>query len=220
MDPKEPLTKDALIEEAKLFCMEENKSNQNLNLDDGKSIGTFIEHNFKNYLKEKYTFNEGNSALGIDFPDSTINTDIKSTSIVKPQSSCPYRNPKQKIYGLGYSLLIFTYEKKNTIDGVQIKFLDISFIDESKTGDYTITKLVNDMLDEGCNKNDIINLLRIREISDDTETLNMLSDMIISKRPNQGYLTISNAMQLRLKYTRITDLKEKVDGIRKIKLEK
>lgn len=220
MEQKEVLTKDKLIQEATTFCKWQNENKNAINLSDGKSIGTFIEHEFKNHLKQKYIFAEGNSAVGVDFPDSSINTDIKSTSISKPQSSCPYKNPMQKIYGLGYSLLIFVYEKAEGNNNPRIKFTDISFIDESRTGDYMTTKLLNDLLDNGGDKNDIINLLRIREISNDNETLDALSNQIIIERPKQGYLTISDAMQLRLKYTKVAELKENINGITKIRIEK
>ena len=50
------------------------------------------------------------SARGIDFPELLI--DMKVTSIRQPQSSCPFKSAKQKIFGLGYSLIIFVYEKK------------------------------------------------------------------------------------------------------------
>ena len=36
---------------------------------DGKAIGTFIEHKFREYLQKSYAFEYGNSALGIDFPE-------------------------------------------------------------------------------------------------------------------------------------------------------
>ena len=45
----------------------------------------------------------------MDFPD--LNVDIKSTSIIKPQSSSPFRSARQKILGLGHSLLVFVYKK-------------------------------------------------------------------------------------------------------------
>lgn len=51
----------------------------------------------------------GNSASGIDLPE--LNVDIKVTSIVQPQSSCPFKSARQKIFGLGYSLLVFVYSK-------------------------------------------------------------------------------------------------------------
>lgn len=92
------LTKDALIKEAEIFCSLENSKNhpELYGINDGKSIGTYIEHEFKNYLKNKYEFNTGSSAQGIDFPDKTINTDLKVTSNKKPQNSCPFKDIKQK----------------------------------------------------------------------------------------------------------------------------
>ena len=36
---------------------------------------------------------------------------MKVTRITQPQSSCPFKSVRQKIYGLGYSLLVFVYEK-------------------------------------------------------------------------------------------------------------
>jgi hypothetical protein len=55
----------------------------------------------------------GNAASGIDLPSADILTDIKVTSIKQPQSSCPFKDVKQKIYGLGYNLLVFVYDKKD-----------------------------------------------------------------------------------------------------------
>lgn len=36
---------------------------------------------------------------------------MKVTSIRQPQFSCPFKSARQKIYGLGYALLIFIYER-------------------------------------------------------------------------------------------------------------
>jgi hypothetical protein len=76
---------------------------------DGKAIGTYLEHKFTAYLAEKYNSQQGNSASGIDIP--ALEVDIKVTSIKQPQSSCPFRSATQKIFGLGYHLLVFVYEK-------------------------------------------------------------------------------------------------------------
>jgi hypothetical protein len=57
---------------------------------DGKAVGTYLEHKFKLYLKERYEFLEGNSASGIDFPGLLV--DVKVTSIRQPQSSCPFKS--------------------------------------------------------------------------------------------------------------------------------
>lgn len=76
---------------------------------DGKKVGTYIEKLFKEQLARDYVFTLGNSARGIDLP--SINTDLKCTSVTQPQSSCPFRNAKQEIVGLGYNLMVFVYKK-------------------------------------------------------------------------------------------------------------
>ena len=76
---------------------------------DGKAIGTYLEHRFRDFLDERYTYDKGSSASGIDFPG--LNVDMKVTRFTQPQSSSPFRSARQKIFGLGYSLLIFVYEK-------------------------------------------------------------------------------------------------------------
>src|SRR5690606_8577430 len=42
---------------------------------DGKAVGTHVEHAFVAYLRERYSFPDGNSAKGIDFPG--LDVDIK-----------------------------------------------------------------------------------------------------------------------------------------------
>src|SRR5580700_9444191 len=78
---------------------------------DGKAIGTYLEHKFRAHLQVKYTFAPCNSASGIDFPD--LNVDMKVTASTQPQSSCPFKSARQKIFGLGYSVLVFVYAKKD-----------------------------------------------------------------------------------------------------------
>lgn len=78
---------------------------------DGKAIGTYLEHKFQAALEAKYHFEAGSSAKGIDFPG--LEVDMKVTSVKHPQSACPFRSARQKIYGLGYSILLFVYEKSD-----------------------------------------------------------------------------------------------------------
>ncbi len=42
---------------------------------DGKSVGTYVEHKFRDLLRTKYNFEEGSLAIGIDFPG--IGVDMK-----------------------------------------------------------------------------------------------------------------------------------------------
>ena len=105
------LTIETLCTEAAVFSVAESRHPEPLlyGVTDGKAIGTYLEQKFKLYLKQKYDFVQGNSASGIDFPQLLV--DIKVTSIKQPQSSCPYKSARQKIFGLGYGLIIFVYDK-------------------------------------------------------------------------------------------------------------
>ena len=104
-----------LIKSAKEFCATQSKvyRTELYGITDGKAVGTFVEHLFKDFLAQRYDLTIGNSASGLDLP--SINTDIKVTSIKQPQSSCPYKDSKQKIYGLGYNLIIFVYRKEDDV---------------------------------------------------------------------------------------------------------
>ncbi len=104
---KQNLTIENVIIEAKTFCIAQSKTpNKELyGVTDGKAIGTYVEHKFQQHLADKYDLKIGSSAKGIDLP--SVDIDIKVTSIKQPQSSCPFKDAKQKIFGLGYHLLVF-----------------------------------------------------------------------------------------------------------------
>ncbi len=70
-----------------------------------------------------------------------LDVDIKFTSIRQPQSSCPFKSARQKIYGLGYSLLVFVCDKKDDPQ-TQTGLLEIQhtlFIQKERTADYRMT---------------------------------------------------------------------------------
>lgn len=212
---KQKLESNMLIGEAKKFCEIEAKKNhiQLWGTTDGKAVGTYVEHKFKQYLKEKYEFTIGNSASGIDLPDIDVNTDIKVTSIKQPQSSCPYKDSKQKIFGLGYNLLVFVYDKIDSENECKLNFINCTFISADRTADYTTTKRINEMIKDGANKEDIMGYFIDRAIPGDEITLSALADLVISNTPNQGYLTISNALQWRLQYARVISLNNEIEGV-------
>lgn len=135
------------------------------------------------------------------------------TSIVHPQSSCPFKNARQKIFGLGYNLLVFVYDKKDTATTCTLDFRYCTFIDSSRTADYTTTKRLREMLDDGANKEDIVGFLEDRNFPGDDIGYSELADEILEHKPEQGYLTISNAFQWRLKYARVITLNNSVNGV-------
>ena len=214
------LTIPKLLEEAKIFCKRESKfKNKELfGVTDGKAVGTFVEHKFQDYLSDKYDYVLGSSANGIDLPSDDILTDIKVTSIKQPQSSCPFKNPEQKIFGLGYNLLVFVYDKTDISSNKYstLDFLSCSFIKKERTGDYTTTKRISEMIKDGAIQEDIVSYLIDRNIPADETVLYKIAERIITYPPKLGYLTISNALQWRLQYQRIVELTDKVSGIVKI----
>ncbi len=207
------LTINFLIQEAKKFC--EIVSTQNhtalIGVTDGKAVGTYVEHLFQEYLHKKYTMTIGSSALGIDLP--SVNTDIKTTSLTQPQSSCPFKSARQKIFGLGYNLLVFVYNKYDTADTCTLQITHCTFIEANRTADYTITALIRQMLSVDANKEDIIALLNDKNVPGDEITYNDLANEILFNPPEQGYLTISNALQWRLQYKRVIGLDNSVGGV-------
>ncbi|MDR2733100.1 MAG: restriction endonuclease [Spirochaetota bacterium] len=212
---KKNLTHKKLFAAAKAFCITESKINfpQLIGVTDGKAVGTFVEHRLKNYLRERFDVSPGSSASGIDLPSEDINTDIKVTSIKQPQSSCPYKSSHQKIFGLGYNLLVLVYDKEDTRESSYLRFLNCTFVDKSRTADFTTTKRIQEILKDGGNKEDILSYFADRCIPGDEITLGLLADEVLQKGVPQGYLTISNALQWRLQYQRVISLSNSVSGV-------
>ena len=216
---KQKLTIKLLCREAGYFAQAESSHAEPaiFGVTDGKAVGTYLEHKFQASLREKYKYAEGSSAKGIDFPE--IGVDIKVTSIKQPQSSCPFKNARQKIFGLGYSLLVFVYDKTDnpqTRTGT-LSILHTIFIEAGRTADYQTTTGILDIVRNKGNEDDIVafmqdHLLPVEEI----QALQIAGE-ILANPPNVGYLTISNALQWRLQYRRVIDEAGKVDGIHRIR---
>ena len=212
---KKKLTTQLLIDAANQFC----KLNSGVyrtelfGVTDGKAVGTFVEHLFKNYLSEHYELNTGNSAKGLDLP--SVDTDIKVTSSKQPQSSCPFKDSKQKIFGLGYNLIVFVYEKHDnpiTKKG-KLDFSSCVYIDKSRTADYQTTTGLLKLIENNANADDVFAFLSEHHIPADDVALFSLAEAILKNPPVIGYLTISNALQWRLQYGRVVALQESVTGI-------
>ena len=225
MQNKEKLTIPKLIEEAQLFCVEQSKFQHRelFGVTDGKAVGTLIEQKFQRYLRDKYEVIIGSSASGVDLPSDDILTDIKVTSIKQPQSSCPFKDAKQKIFGLGYNLLVFVYDKTDddntrtaTLNFVSDRRRGCSFVSKERTADYTTTFRLREMVKDNANEADIVAYLQDKNIPADEITLSKLAEQILQNPPEQGYLTISNALQWRLQYQRIVALADSITGISKI----
>lgn len=216
---KPRLSLGILKKESQDFAEKETKyrASSLFGVTDGKAIGTYVEHKFRAYLREKYDFKESTSASGIDFPE--LEVDIKVTSAKQPQSSCPYQSARQKIYGLGYSLLVFVYEK---IDDPQtstgnLNIFRVIFVHKEQTGDFQTTSGLRRILENEGNKEDILAFLEERMLPVDEIQALSLAEEILANPPLVGYLTISNALQWRLQYSRVIQKAGSVPGVEKLR---
>lgn len=157
---------DTLYYEAGIFSAVESQHSEPLlyGVTDGKAVGTYLEQKFKLHLQNKYDFIKGNSASGIDFPGLLV--DIKVTSVKQPQSSCPFKSARQKIFGLGYSLIIFVYEKvdNSTNRTATLSILNTIFVSAERTADFQMTRGIRSILENEGNADDLIAFILDRNL--------------------------------------------------------
>ena len=153
---------------------------------------------------------------GIDFPE--LEVDLKTTSVRQPQSSCPFKSARQKVYGLGYHLLVFVYEKTDHANQ-QVARLDIQhavFVHDSRTADYQTTSGLRRIVENNGNLDDVLAFFSERMLPiNDTQT-QTLAEEVLNNPPEIGYLTISNALQWRLQYRRVIEQAGQVEGLQRI----
>jgi len=216
---KTALDIDQMMSEAAVFAEAESIYDEPTlyGVTDGKAVGTYLEHKFKLHLNTLYIYEPGNSASGIDFPGLGI--DLKVTSITQPQSSCPFKSARQKIYGLGYHLLVFVYEKSDD-HNLRIGRLNMRhtiFIHKDRTADYQMTRGILEILVRDGNTDDLVAFFQDKVLPIDEIEAQTIAEEVLQKPPVQGYLTISNALQWRLQYSRVIQKAGDVEGIYRIR---
>ncbi len=187
------LTIETLCSEAARFAAAESQHPEPslFGVTDGKAVGTYLEHKFRAFLRGRgYQFEEGNSANGIDFPCLAV--DMKVTSIRQPQSSCPFRSARQKVYGLSYSLIIFVYDKTDDAlaHTATLNIADTIFVEADKTADFQMTKGIRSILDNEGNLDDLVAFLSDSYLLQDEAELDNLAKELLMHKPEQGYLNM------------------------------
>ena len=93
---KQHLTVSLLCREAGAFSDSESRHWEPtlFGVTDGKKVGTYFEHKFLHHLTERYEWETGNSARGIDLPGLSV--DIKVTSVRQPQSPARFDQPDRR----------------------------------------------------------------------------------------------------------------------------
>lgn len=144
---------------------------------------------------------------------------MKVTSIKQPQSSSPYKSPRQKIFGLGYSLLVFVYQKTDDpqSQASRLNILHTIFVEKKRTGDYQMTSGIRKILENDGNEDDLIAFMYERLLPVDEIQASEIAQELLEKPPELGYLTISNALQWRLQYKRAIDFAGIVEGVIRVR---
>ena len=145
-------------------------------------------------------------------PNTHFSYRIGITSSRQPQSSCPYRSASQKVYGLGYHLLVFVYDKTDDVTK-RLAFLNFQhaiFIEKDYTADFQTTRGLLEILERDGNQDDVDAFLQERNLPLEEMGRSELAARILRQPPKQGYLTISNALQWRLQYGRAISLSQEV----------
>jgi hypothetical protein len=106
---------------------------------------------------------------------------MKVTAITQPQSSCPFKSARQKIFGLGYSLLVFVYDKKDDpkTNTAILNFMHTVFVENHRTADFTMTKLIIQHLESGCNAEDLISLMHDKNLPIDDIEANKIAQELL-----------------------------------------
>lgn len=185
---------------------------------DGKAVGTHLEHKFQERLQRLHAYDRGNSAKGIDFP--SLNVDIKVTSIRQPQSSCPFRSARQKIYGLGYSLIVFVYDKHDD-SKARVARLDIKhavFVDKAQTADFQTTSGLRKLLENNANRDDILAFFQERMLPLDNDAAIPLAENVLRRPPAIGHLTTSAVRYWPSPYSRIIESAGSLKGVSRLTL--
>jgi len=216
---KPTLTLASLLDEARFFSEQESSHPEStiFGVTDGKAIGTYLEHKFQSHLEQRYVHAPGNSASGIDLPGLAV--DMKVTSIRQPQSSCPFKQARQKIFGLGYSLLVFVYDKSDNPETrtAILSIMHTIFIDAKQTGDFQMTKGLRDIIARDGNEDDLVAFMQDKMLPVDEIEARRIAQELLKAPPEQGYLTISNALQWRLQSGRVIVQAGALPGITRIR---
>lgn len=101
-----------------------------------------------------------------------------------------------------------TYEKADddALRAARLAFQYAVFVVREHTADYQTTKGILDILLRGGNEDDIDAFLEERMLPIDEMGRRALAERIVKEPPQQGHLTISNALQWRLQYSRVNKL--------------
>jgi hypothetical protein len=86
-----------------------------------------------------------------------------------------------------------------------------------RTADFQTTTGLRQILKNKGNRDDIMAFIEERRLPVDEIEASAIADEILSNPPEIGYLTISNALQWRIQYSRVIEKAGYVSGIERLK---
>ena len=87
----------------------------------------------------------------------------------------------------------------------------------SRTADYQTTRGIREIIERDGNSDDLVAFMGERNLPIDDLEAAALAEALLREPPRLGYLTISNALQWRLQYTRVIDRAGTVDGLLRVR---
>jgi hypothetical protein len=110
------------------------------------------------------------------------------------------------------------YEKTDDHDNKRAKLniLHTVFVDQARTADFQTTTGILKIVENQGNADDLKAFFEERNLPLDEIAADVLATEILETPPTEGYLTISNALQWRLQYTRVIERAGSIDGILRI----
>ena len=116
--------------------------------------------------------------------------------------------------------MIFVYSKTDDANRktANLNFLHTIFVEKERTADYQTTTGLKQILANNGNADDLVSFMQNRNLPlDDIEACKIAEELLSGKPIVEGYLTISNALQWRLQYSRVITEAGKVNGIWRVR---
>ena len=86
-------------------------------------------------------------------------------------------------------------------------------MDRARTADFQTTTGLLKIIENDGNTDDVLAFFAERNLPLDDIQANTLADEVLASPPETGYLTISNALQWRLQYSRVIQKAGGIEGI-------
>jgi len=94
-----------------------------------------------------------------------------------------------------------------------LNILHTIYVSADRTGDFQMTRGIRSTFANEDNKDDLMAFMIDCNLPVDKIELSNIADEILGRPPIQGFLTISNALQWWLQYSRVIELAGKEEGL-------